>query len=539
MPKSDSDLDDRSTERVRGTQKSITETVKTTRPMVAGPNGKTINVAQGDGLMSQTLMAQRQLEYVASGSYLWLNHYLRSLPWYIDDLTSAFGDDLYERMLKDPKVRGSFEILKASIIVDGIQLLPAEDMRDWNTETPSLPGSKRPRQSSPLSREICAFCQWALDHMGRAIDDLVFEMLDAAAYGNKIAEKIYTDPLGGGKLTNGRVAIKKIKTKPRKSTAFVVDAYANVVGILGLIPGQGYPIIVQGLMGPPGSIPNMLPRSKFCVLAWKPTNEDPRGTSHLYSAYTPWWVKQQFIGERLKFGARFGSPSLFGTAAENAMLVQATGPDGTPMVDTAGSPVMISPVTNIYNALVTYQNGTVMAAPHGTEVTMMEPKSTGEFFKQSIDDCNLEIDRAILYQTMASGEPQSGNLGSGGTSESHQDIMGLPIKYGKLRVAHMIAWDICMDLIRANWGDEAMELCPTVSLGDVESHNFAEMGKTLASLGYTVDPSQYEGIDADLGLPARAADWQKKAEEAAQGQESAGKSGNSSQGSDDEGWGND
>jgi phage gp29-like protein len=156
-----------------------------------------------------------------------------------------------------------------------------------------------------------------------------------------------------------------------------------------------------------------------------------------------------------------------------------------------------------------------MAAPFGTTLEVVEPKSTGEFFKQSIDDCNLEIDRAILYQTMASGEAQHGNLGSGGTADAHQDIMELPIKYGKQRVAHMIAWDICMDLIQANWGTEAMELCPTVSLGDVESHNFAEMGKTLASLGYSVDMSQFEDIDTDLGMPQRASGWQQKAEDAA------------------------
>lgn len=475
---------------------------------------------RGEGIMSKTISADPKLEYVASGGYLWLNHYLRSLPWYIDDLQRDFGNDIYERMLADPKVKASFNTLKTSILREGIEVLPAEDLKNPSQpEQPSLSG-KRPRQSSPTAIEIANFCKRNLDAMGgaglRSFYGICYELLDGGAFGTKVGELIFNEAaieVGTDRIIQ---TLKTIKVKPRTSTAFVVDAYANVVGLLGLIPGQGYPVIVQGLMGRPGDVPNMLPREKFCIFTWMPTDEDPRGNSQLRSAYQPWWFKMQNLGERLKFLVRFATPSVWGTVSERAMPTPMADGNGNPLTDINGNPIMIQPAPLLQNALLGLQNGTVGVGPYGTEIELLEAKGEGEAFHLFQNDCDRDISEAILYQALATGEAQEGNLGSGGGADAHQDILELPIHYGKRTLANMIAHEICRAIVIQNYGEEALPLLPVISLGDVESHNFAEMAAPLAQLGYSVDESQFDGIDSDLGLPAREVGWrERKAKEAA------------------------
>jgi len=65
-------------------------------------------------------------DYVAGGvggSGQWYSNYARTLPYALDDVTSDFGDDLYDRMLLDPQVASAITVLKASIIEDGLHLL--------------------------------------------------------------------------------------------------------------------------------------------------------------------------------------------------------------------------------------------------------------------------------------------------------------------------------------------------------------------------------------------------------------------------------
>jgi hypothetical protein len=506
MTKVDSNIDNGS----KSGGKKIKTTVKAGETPIAGQGApKPDTSVTGEGLMSKTIEADPRKEYVASGGYLWLNHYLRSLPWYIDDIQRDFGNDIYERMLFDPAVWAAFQTLKSAILREGIQILPVEDLKDPAAPaTASLTG-KAPRQSSPIAHEIAEFCRRNIAGMARmrSLDSLCYEILDGAAFGNKVGEMILDDAMVDP--ATGRIVqmLKTIKTKPRTSTAFVVDAYANVVGLLGLIPGQGYPVIVQGLMGKPGDVPNMLPREKFCIFVWQPTNEDPRGNSCLRSAYTPWWFKQQNLGERLKFSVRLATASLAGFTAPDALPVPQVDAAGNPVIGVDGNPVVVSAQQNMQNALLGLQNGTVGAFPHGAEIEMLESKSEGQVFKIIGDDCDRDINKAILLQTLASGEAQHQARAS---SETHQDILELPIQYGKKALANMIAWDICRFIITQNYGEEYLAYCPIVALGDIESHNFAEMAKPLASLGYSLDVSQFEGIDRELGMPERAQGWQER-----------------------------
>src|SRR5579862_5148332 len=72
---------------------------------------------------TSVLKARPELEYVAGGSYNWTASYLRALPFYVDDVTRDFGDDLYERMLLDSKCSQCVHTFKMAILGQEVGLL--------------------------------------------------------------------------------------------------------------------------------------------------------------------------------------------------------------------------------------------------------------------------------------------------------------------------------------------------------------------------------------------------------------------------------
>jgi hypothetical protein len=172
--------------------------------------------------------------------------------------------------------------------------------------------------------------------------DVLYEMLDALAFGNKIAEQIYDlDRDDDGKP---RLFIKALKIKPRVSTAFVVDAYQNVLGVLALLPGRGYPVVTGSVIGDPSKIPNLLPREKFAIFPWNAHDGDPRGTSLLRAVYNPWWLKIQVWGEYAKYLAQFAGPSLIGYTAPGQVAV--------PPMDALGNPIPGAPLITPEQAML-------------------------------------------------------------------------------------------------------------------------------------------------------------------------------------------
>src|SRR4051812_11967149 len=69
--------------------------------------------------------ADMRREYVAAGGYDSYDLYSRVLGFTIDDVTAAFGDDLYDRMLLNDHVAGVFNGFRSAVLEDGMQLRPA------------------------------------------------------------------------------------------------------------------------------------------------------------------------------------------------------------------------------------------------------------------------------------------------------------------------------------------------------------------------------------------------------------------------------
>ena len=341
-----------------------------------------------------------------------------------------------------------------------------------------------------------------VEEMLDPLTDSLWDILDAMPLGNRVAEIKWayaSSKAGGKKLLN----VAALKVKPRQATAFVVDAYLNVVGILGRPPGFSSPFIGGWDIDPKNPPLHLIPRSRFAVLTYRPRDSDPRGSSILRAAYEPWWRKRQVFPEYLRYLTQFAGPSLWGTVPEKSMPTAQIGPD-QPIV---GAP-LVGPETKLARALQQIRNGTAGAFPFGTVINAVPVQagaSGGNPFQQAVGEANVEITKVILTQQLATEEAQHQTRAA---AEVHENVMDTIIRQGKQSLVRMIRRDILQQWVIYNWGDKAKYLAPKVSLGLVEEQDRSGLMTAISSLvgsGILV-PSQYQVIDDMLGLPVRTAE---------------------------------
>lgn len=409
-----------------------------------------------------------------------------ALPQAFDDLSEDFGTDVYRQMLKDPDVNAAMAILKASILEDGLQLAPA-------VEDQQQRGYKRAILIRDLAEQM-------FERMTTPINTVLWNMLDALAYGNKVAEQVSEwQPHKGQRL----LMLKSIKPKPSSQVAFVVDPYLNVLGLLGAAPGD--PSMASGtIINPQAS--RILPLDKFCILTSRPEDCDPRGTSLLRPAYDPWWKKRQLGPEYLRYLSQFASPSLWATPPEYAEAGPSSDPfgDASPDADPdAEAPP--TPTEELLATLVEYRNGYVMVVPPGTQVHTVELAGDGQAFISALRLYSAQIIKAVLTQQLATEEGEHQARSAAGV---HQDVLDTIVRQGKQSVLEMVSNQILVPWVRRNWGDQAAEdLVPVPSLGTTEHQDVPATMTAVAALMRAAffHSSQLPAIDEMLGLPVR--DW--------------------------------
>lgn len=468
--------------------------------------------------------AQLQAEYVAGGGYPFLTQYIRSLPYYIDDATRDFGDDLYDQILLDCQVSPAIRLLKESALESGVRLEPAvqtdqteavpddEEIGEYkparsktgqfrpktDDEKDKEDKKKRDKEDADLAEEITDFCEKDLLDLERPFVEVLYEMLDAVALGNKVAEQVYEPRRDeDGKV---RVHLKALKVKPRKTTAFVVDPFMNVVGVLGLIPGMAFPVITNQIVAQTDKIPNLLPRNKFAVLTWDGKGNDPRGNSLLRPVYNPWFLKKHTIAEYARYLVKFAGPSLIGYTAQNAQPVPAQDALGNVI---PGQP-LVSPEQMMLSTLLSFSQGTAAVFPFGAKVDPLMMSGDGGAYLKAVTLFDQQITKAILCQTLATESPSHMTRAA---AETHQDVLDIVVIHIKAMLAAMIRFDILRNLVTYNWGkDVARRLTPKVHLAGVPQHNWASDASAVATLvsSQFLDRSQFPELDARLGLPRRS-----------------------------------
>lgn len=430
-----------------------------------------------------------QREYVAGGSYGYVAQYAQALPSYIDDLTADFGEDLYVRMLLDPQIAACVAVMKASILEDGANLNSAVDDAD--------------EDGYELAKQITDECERMLDDMETSLDDVLWNLMDDIAEGNKLGEQIF-ELRSGSTINRKLLQLSAIKVKPRSAYLFVVDAYLNTVGILGRLPGMAGPTVGTWYLNTQQPPDNLLSPQKFAIATFRPKDGDPRGTSILRPAYDPWWRKRQLYMEHLRFATQLAGPSLIGFTAEDSESMPTTDDLGNVLLDQFGNVIPpTSPVTQMQAALQAFRNGTAAAFPGGASVQVIEAKTDGSAFLKGIAECNMAITKAILTQQLATEE---GEHQARAAAEVHQDVLDTLVRQGKRSVVRMLVKQVIRPWVAYNFGEKvAANLTPKVSLGTTEERDLAPMMTAVAQLmtsGY-IHPSQMPEIDDELGLPVR------------------------------------
>lgn len=438
----------------------------------------------------EAIAAKLQSEYVAGGiggSGQWFANLVRTLPWSIDDVSAEFGDDLYFRMLHDPQIASVVNLFKASIIEDGLELASAVTDADGD-------GYDQAKAVADAATEMLA------ELRDPDLDAILWNLLDAIALGNRVAEQVYS--LGD---LNGKegLLLTGLRVKPRHMTSFVVDSFMHLLGLVAFIPGVGAPLM-QGYLLEPKDTPNLLPRQKFAIYSFRPADNDPRGSSVLRPAFTAWNNKQAIIREHVKYLTQFASPSLIGTTPEQA--VQALGLDAEGNY-TAPATAALTPEQALADQLASFKNGSVLAVPFGTTVqALFSGEGGGGAFLSAIDGWNQEMVKAILSQTLATEE---GEHQARAAASVHQDVVDTIIRQAKRSFVRMVVRDVLRPWVAYNWGDDAARsLTPTASLGHAEAPDLPPLWAAAASLktsGYLA-PSQYQALDEAINLPVRTDD---------------------------------
>jgi hypothetical protein len=448
--------------------KDITSTVRVGSVSPQTGSGTTMPGKAGNVVQLRAVATD---EYVANARYL-AGNVLRTLPHAIDDLTSELSDDIYERMQRDGQIAAIMRLLKSAILSEGVSL--------------ASPVADEAEADFKQAQEIKDFCTEVMANLTTPIEDVLRNLLDALTMGSKVAEQIYA-------LRENQLVLTALKVKPRRSTAFLVDPFNNVIGLLGQRPGQAIGIIPSAVSSDPKDIPNILPREKFAVLTHEPQDGDPRGRSVLRPAYGAWNLKVQALLSYQRYLAQFATPSVVATVGESAQDVPVATSTGT---------VMMTAQEYLGTAVAGFQNGSYIVLPFGATLTAIQPQAGtgGDVYLAAFEFFNSEMAKAVIVQTLAINE---GKHASRAQAAVHQDILGQIILEYKEWVCRMLRRDILTPLVRYNFAN-ADHLVPTASLGAVEAQDVNAMIQAFSSVGYTLSPSQLPEADRMLGMGARS-----------------------------------
>lgn len=501
--------------------------------------------------------SQPTREYVSGGFYKTTidSNAVRILSNQLDDLEKVVGPKIYEHMLNEPAIAKALTILKTTTLSDGLEITPAftapvEPTRPIDSLLEdTMPGAtpnelreiaqrneERVRKQKEyeelfvkyeeekaryeIAKRIADVSVRALNNLSRPLSEILEEMMDAMAFGHKVAEVTY-ELVNADKNEEdeGLYYFRYIKVKPQKTVAFVVDDYHNLLGFKAAISNEDRTRREKkkGMMTVRGSSEandfevKVIPRDKFAVLTFRPKDSDPRGTSILRAIYNVWHFKQLMWPEYLRWLMQCAIPGLVGIAPpanENKnYVINADGSIATH--PTTGEPLTAPTTDAMAMALSQMRNASYVAVPHGAEVKPIHAGSTSEPFKTSRDVLNEEMESTLLLQTLATSDSRHNTRAA---SETHLSILDVLIYRLKSWIIDMIIRDILTPWIRYTFGSAFLPYMPRITMGDTERREFATDAGVTAQLHAAnwFDISQISAMDKQLGLPTRAEGWERR-----------------------------
>ena len=432
-------------------------------------------------------------EFLAGGTDLtWAAIYaVQSVsPLFLDDNTQQFGADIYERMLKDTEVSSAFDTFALAVCADGVRISPA-------------PGGD-PKDEADKRNVYAKWVENAITAGEIDLSDVALELMDAAAFGSRVAE-IVLQP-GSGDLA-GKLIPKSLKVKSAKHMEYVIGRDGALVGIRPTQPlgNDQAQALAESDETQVDMWNNVIPKWKFIVHTFRPKENDVLGRSILRPAYTPWFIKTQLLPEFFRFLKLFAGGSVVGKLpkpvddpAGAQPLEQVFGEDGQPLLKD-DKPVFTPKAQKLLNQLIAWKNAYALVVPGGTEIDLMSPESDGQAFAHAFEYFGRQIHEAILGTSQATKEAQHESRSSKAVG---QDVLGLRVANARRRLGNAMK-SLSRLLVSVNFGDSEVPYAPNFSLSKLEQQDrFVAM--TAYSDGYAkgfIKLDQLPALYDELGLP--------------------------------------
>lgn len=432
-------------------------------------------------------------EFLAGGSdAAWAAIYAAQAvsPLYLDDNTQQFGSDIYERMLKDTEVASAFETFTLAVCADGVRISPA-------------PGGDSKDEADKRN----VYAKWVEDAITAGeidLSDVALELMDAAAYGSRVAEIVLQPGMGD---FAGKLIPKSLKVKSAKHMEYVLARDGSLVGIRPTQPigAEQAQALAESDETKVETWNNVIPRWKFIVHTFRPKENDVLGRSILRPAYTPWFIKTQLLPEFFRFLKLFAGGSVVGKLPKPVDDPAATNPleqvfdeNGQPVISD-GKQVFTPKAKKLLEQLIAWKNAYALVVPGGTEIDLMTPDSDGQAFQHAFDYFGRQIHEAILGTSQATKEAQHESRSSKSVG---QDVMGLRVANARRKLGNAMK-SLSRLLVWVNFGESETAFAPNFSLSKLEQQDrFTAM--TAYSDGYAKGFIKLEQLPAlydELGLP--------------------------------------
>lgn len=460
-----------------------------------------------DGLFDASSIDARSEVISMGGGWPSADKVAQILSQTADSVTEYEGEDIWRRMDADPTIYSSVRTLKLAILGEGIRITPAVEAdpegpppADGSEPAPPTPEQSQASADAQQAAEIAAFVKRVLDGMRTPVDSMIYQLLDAASEGCKLAELVWRVAETGEDA--GRLVLDRVKVKPNSAWRFVVDGARNVLGYRPTRAGIAVPAPGDAPTQAEQIRPRVVAPEKCIVLAWCPQDDDPRGNSAKAPCYRPYAVKVQVWIEYVKYLAMFATPIVIAMAPPNGV---GAGMGYRVERDSAGNPIPdsapVSITTDMANTLANLRNASVAVLPGGSNVEVVIPEGEGQAHLNALDMCDRQSTLAILGATRMTQEAQSGSKAD---SETATDVFGLVVRFGQALLSRAIEWGLIDPIVRYNLGDDAADrLAPTVSFGKADIGDLAALWNAFANLVKTdaLDESQMPEMYARLDLP--------------------------------------
>lgn len=279
-------------------------------------------------------------------------------------LEETHGLQVFEEMARDTQIKAALAVKKYAVLAG-----------QWEV---------RPYDDTPAAKEQADFIK---DNFRQLLGDrgLGLEpVVSAFAYGRSICEKIYA-PVQVGKWV-GKVMLKRLAPKNPGYIQFIQTEFGTVTGVRST-NSLGVTVTV--------------PMEKVVHYAWDSEFDNPYGRSDLASCYQWFWAKKTIYKFWMIYADKFASP--------------------IPLVEQERG-LSAEQDAALATAMANYHTSNFLKLPKGVTVTLAQASGTGgAFYIQSINQCNAEMARAILAQSLTINENQK--TGTQAQANVHKDTL--------------------------------------------------------------------------------------------------------------------